>query len=182
MKNEDEKLAIEMTKSLQKAQKKNAKEDKFLPLCVDLYSWCEVGNVSDFYNLIRRRILEELEEEESDGTLGDHVFFRDDLYRLYLDNDGIFLLSHILNGYFGVEQVRVVWRDIREKNKKLRIIYDFKKAVETYPTEKLKELLPQLEELEKQYEGNDFSEILREELSKRKRKSIFFLRKRRGDT
>lgn len=171
--NSDRKFEFKMAKVLKKAQCRNDKEDRFYPSCVNLHKWCERDGVLEFYSLIRRRILTELENDEDDGIIGDHIFFKSDLYKLYLDSDGIFLVSHILNGYFGEDCVREMWLFVRRDNKYREFVFQFRQAVKKSETKLLEQCLSQLLKETKNGEDLDvLSDILREELNNRKYRKL----------
>ena len=125
-------------RKIQRALKSNAKRvassGKFIPYTVSLQRWCEAYGVPKHFSWIRNLILTELDENEE---LRDYVRLDADLYDLHLDHDGVFIFSHILQDFFGLEQVRAMWRYLSAKNEEDKLFFKIKKCLEQVSQEEL---------------------------------------------
>lgn len=85
------------------------------PLLIDLYVMCKTNEAENYYQQIRNRILSEAEEmPEADNEIR---FKKNDHNRIMLTDTGIFLVSHILNGYMDQDIVISYWRNLRDLNR-----------------------------------------------------------------
>lgn len=146
--------ARNVRKTMRKSRKENV--NKYMPYTVSLQKWCIAYGVPKHFDWLRNLILTELDKDED---IGDYVFIGEDLYDLHLDNDGVFILSHILNDFFGVEQVRDMWKYLRTVNEENKLFFDF--------SEMLKDCTPlQLDEYEKKFEESEVAEQTKNEFLK----------------
>lgn len=123
-----------------------SKERSFNPVKISLLKWCETyGNISRF-EWIKRLILAKLEQDEE---LGKHVYFDADFYDLYLDNDGVFMFSDTLGGFFGAEQVKEVWQYLKTQNKEQRLFYDLEQVIKAATENEIKEYFRVWEEAQR---------------------------------
>jgi len=115
-------------------------KEEFTPYTISIYKMCERAEMLDFYNQILNRILREMEE---DNKLMDYVRMSldNEMLDFYLDDDGIFLLSDILMGYFGEKEIIDLWKYIRDLNKYSRNEYEFEQFFKSLTVKQLKEMI-----------------------------------------
>ncbi|MDE5583236.1 MAG: hypothetical protein K2J08_06005 [Ruminococcus sp.] len=167
-------------RNVRKTMRKNRKENagKYMPYTVSLQKWCISYGVPKHFDWLRSLVLTELDKDED---IGDYIFIGEDLYDLHLDNDGVFILSHILNDFFGVEQVREMWKYLRAINEEKKLFFDFAEMLKDFTSSQLdeyeKKFIETAVEAETQQTKSEFLEIIKAE---RKRRSRSF-RKKAGE-
>lgn len=158
--------ARNVRKTMRKSMKENV--NKYMPYTVSLQKWCIAYGVPKHFDWLRSLILTELDKDED---IGDYVFIGEDLYDLHLDNDGIFILSHILNDFFGVEQVREMWKYLRTVNEENKLFFDFSEMLKSFTSSQLDEYEKKFEESEvTEQTKNEFLKFIRAERKSRSRR------------
>lgn len=158
--------ARNVRKTMRKSRKENV--NKYIPYTVSLQKWCIAYGVPKHFDWLRNLILTELDKDED---IGDYVFIGEDLYDLHLDNDGIFILSHILNDFFGVEQVREMWKYLRTVNEENKLFFDFSEMLKSFTSSQLDEYEKKFEESEvAEQTKNEFLKFIRAERKSRSRR------------
>lgn len=139
-----------------------------MPYTVSLQKWCIAYGVPKHFDWLRSLILTELDKDED---IGDYVFIGEDLYDLHLDNDGVFILSHILNDFFGVEQMREMWKYLRTVNEENKLFFDFSEMLKGFTSSQLDEYEKKFEESEvAEQTQNEFLKFIRAERKRRSRR------------
>lgn len=123
-----------MQRMMKRFAKKTASSGEYIPYTVSLQRWCEAYGVPKHFDWIRNLILTELDESEE---LGEYVGLDAGLYDLHLDHDGVFIFSHILQDFFGLEQVRKMWHYLSAKNKENKLFFEIRKHLEQASQEEL---------------------------------------------
>ena len=152
---------------------RKAKKPEQAVYAVSVQGMCEEKNMTAFFNVIRNRIYDELEQ---DVTMGDYVRINmDNLEDIFLDDKGVFMFSDILMGYFREEQIINLWKYLNELNRPIYTRMSIRQAIENYDTKKLKEMLQQYKEVSNKAPQEDYKEasqllidMITKELKKRR--------------
>lgn len=123
-----------MKKANRQALKKQ--EGNFNEPKVSLMKWCKSYGNLDRFNWIRGLILSELEQ---DGELGNYIYFGADFIDLYLSGDGVLIFSDTLGGFFGADEVKIMWKYLRSKSKEEKLFYDLEQVAKGATDEELQE-------------------------------------------
>ena len=127
---------IRVKSAFYKAVRHNINSGNFIPYTVSLQKWCNSYGVPKHFDWVRNLILNEM---DGDAELGAHVYLDADFYDLHLDSDGIFVFSHILNDFFGVEQVRAMRHYLNQRNTEAKLLFEIKSLVRNASPAKLNE-------------------------------------------
>lgn len=120
-----------LKKTFKKLNKKHERE--FVPCSVNLLKWCETAGIPQNYNWIVNLITKECDEDE---TYYDYLRFNVD-FTVHLDQNGVFLFSDILSDFFGLDNVRSLWRYMSDLDKYERTYYDIEQCTHTLSDEEL---------------------------------------------
>lgn len=130
MKNRD------IVKSIARASGRNNHSNA--PYTVSIYKLCDNAGKLDCFNQIRNRIFRELEEDEQ--MAGYVAISVEDFGDIYLSDEGVFMFSEILMGYFEKETIIDLWKYIRELNRRKKSAEDLQSEIHKLTTKSLKRL------------------------------------------
>ncbi|MDE6788476.1 MAG: hypothetical protein K2J47_04055 [Ruminococcus sp.] len=108
-------------------------EGEFVPCSVNLLKWCEKAEMPQNYNWIVNLLFKECDEDE---TCYDYIKLDSD-FIVNLDQNGVFLFSDVLADFFGLDNVRRLWRYMSASDKYERTYYDVEQCTHTLSDEEL---------------------------------------------
>lgn len=149
-------------------------EDEYIPYTVSVSKWCNAFGIPERFNWIRNLIIQEAEEDEE---LNHYIFLSPDIYDIRLDNYGVFIFSHILGDFFGIDHVRSMWRYLNSLNEENKAIYDLKQCLKNASDEEIKECEKLAITFQSEHKESDMVQeivdVVHREQKKRSRQRIF---------
>jgi len=113
-------------------------KNSFTPYTLSIYKLCESEGQPERFIQIKNRILWELEQN---AELEEYVYL--DMKEGYVDflltDDGMFIFSEILMSYFDDKLILDIYRNVRDKNKILKLDYDIKTQLKSLDKNTLKQ-------------------------------------------
>ncbi len=128
---------IRFKRTIKRIKKEN--EHKFIPYTISIMKLCDRANKPECFTPIRNRILREMEEYP---RFEDYVYLNaQDLSDIMLDDDGVFIFSDILYGYFEQQSIIDLWKHMRDKNKHERQWYEYQHLFDNMNPAQLQEFI-----------------------------------------
>lgn len=140
------------------------------PNTASIYLMCECYNRPEYFNQIVNRIAREVEQFPD---LLEHIAINPaHITDIWLDGDGVCVLSDILTGYFPNEDIVSLYRYLRINDKKQKNEYNMFQSLRSHSKEELTTLLRDIESKDvptEQQPGKDRAiKLLQDETGKRK--------------
>jgi len=143
------------------------KDGSFSPMMVSASALCEVYGLNGTGTQAERQIMREMKDCPE---AAEHIFDSDK--GLMIDDTGIYLFSHVFQGYISQDKLIEIWHWLKDVNKARRGHYELLKGIEGMSGKELKELSRQLPTVE----DPEVRTLLRQAMWKaRKRKLIGML-------